>query len=105
MDIALRYFDGCPNWRSTYERLATVLEELGLADVDIALERVESPEDADRVRFVGSPTILINGRDAFPSQERPFGLTCRIYETPDGLAGSPTADQLRLALRSAASSK
>ncbi len=69
MDIGLRYFDGCPNWRSTYERLATVLEELGLPDVEIALERVESPEDADRLRFVGSPTVLINGRDAFPSQE------------------------------------
>jgi hypothetical protein len=103
MDIGLRYFEGCPNWRSTYERLATVLEELGLADVEIALERIESPEDADRLRFVGSPTVLINGRDAFPSQEGPFGLTCRIYETPHGLAGSPTTDQLRLALLGAAS--
>lgn len=94
-------FDACPNWRSTQEWLATVLEELGLADVEIAFERIESPEDADRLRFVGSPTILIDGRDVFPLQEGQFGLTCRIYETPDGLAGSPTADQLRLAVRHA----
>jgi hypothetical protein len=30
-----------------------------------------------------------------------FGLTCRIFETPDGLGGSPTVEQLREALRQA----
>ena len=98
MDVRLRYFDGCPNWRSTYERLATVLEEIGLSDLEIALERVESPEDADRLRFVGSPTIIFNGFDLFPTTESGSGLTCRIYQTPEGLAGSPTTEQLREAI-------
>ncbi len=28
-------------------------------------------------------------------QDEPFGLSCRMYSTPDGPAGSPTIDQLR----------
>lgn len=102
MEVRLRYFDGCPNWRATYERVLALLEERGLADVEVALERVESFEDAERLRFIGSPTILINGLDAFPSPGGSFGLTCRVYETPDGLAGSPTTDQLRRAFSDAA---
>src|SRR3546814_7368074 len=41
----------------------------GLIHVELALERVESPEDAERLRFVGSPTILIDGRDPFGGGE------------------------------------
>jgi hypothetical protein len=78
-----------------------VLREEGLIDVDPVLEQVETPEDAERLRFVGSPTILIDGRDPFGGPEENFGMSCRVYQTPDGLAGSPTLDQLRAALREA----
>jgi hypothetical protein len=57
------------------------------------LERVETAEDAERLRFIGSPTILVDGRDPFAGVAAPFGLTCRVYRTPEGLAGSPTLDQ------------
>ncbi len=50
--------------------------------------------------FVGSPTILVDGRD-LAGAEASFGMTCRVYQTPDCLAGSPTPDQLRGVLRSA----
>lgn len=33
--------------------------------------------------------------------EENHGLTCRVFETPEGLAGSPTPEQLRDALHSA----
>jgi hypothetical protein len=99
MRVTLRYFDGCPNWHTTYDRLRDVLREEGMADVEPILEQVETAEDAERLRFIGSPTILINGRDPFAGAEVAFGLTCRVYETPDGLAGSPTLEQLREALR------
>jgi ankyrin repeat protein len=45
-------------------------------------------------RFLGSPTLRVNGRDvdpAAPSRDT-YGLQCRIYQTPDGLSGTP-ADQ------------
>jgi len=99
--VTLRYFDGCPHWRIAYDRLRQVLHEEGLIDVEPLLELVVTPEDAERLRFVGSPTILIDGRDPFGGPEESFGLSCRVYQTPDGLAGSPTLDQLRATLREA----
>jgi hypothetical protein len=100
VEIRLRYFDGCPSWETSRERIRAVLDELDAADTPLSLERVESAEEAERLRFVGSPTILIDGRDAFPSGGETVGLACRVYETPDGLAGCPTSDQLRRVLSS-----
>jgi hypothetical protein len=65
MDVRLRYFDGCPSWETTYTWLREVLNELGLSGVEPVLERVETPEEAQRLHFVGSPTVLIDGRDPF----------------------------------------
>ncbi|MDK1017238.1 MAG: thioredoxin family protein, partial [Actinomycetota bacterium] len=48
--------------------------------------------------FHGSPTVLINGIDPFAENDAPVGLSCRIYRTDEGLAGTPTIDQLRQAL-------
>lgn len=99
--VILRYFDGCPNWQTAYERLRAVLRDEGMAEVEPMLERVETPEDAERLRFAGSPTILIDGVDPFEIAGAAFGLTCRVYRTSEGLAGSPTGEQLRAALHSA----
>jgi len=72
-----------------------------MADIEPILERVETDEVAERLQFVGSPTVLIDGRDPFAGAEGTFGLACRVYQTPDGLAGSPTLEQLREALHTA----
>lgn len=100
MRVTLRFFDGCPNWRTAYDRLRDVLREEGVT-VEPVLERVDTHEDAESLQFVGSPTILINGRDPFKGTDTAFGLTCRIYETPQGIAGSPTPEQLREAIQAA----
>jgi hypothetical protein len=55
--VTIRYFDGCPNWHTAYDRLRDVLREEGMTDVEPILERVETPEDAEQLRFIGSPTI------------------------------------------------
>jgi hypothetical protein len=60
-----------------------VLREEGLIDIEPVLEQVGTPEDAERLRFVGSPTILIDGRDPFGGTGEGFGLSCRVYATPD----------------------
>jgi len=99
MKIRLRYFEGCPHWQTAHDRVREALRAEGMADVEPVLERVETAEDAERLQFVGSPTILVDGRDPFAGAQAAFGLTCRVYQTPEGLAGSPTPDQLRAALR------
>jgi hypothetical protein len=68
---------------------------LDRADVRLGHELIDSPEAAERARFRGSPTILIDGRDPFGSEDEQFGLSCRVYETEDGPQGAPTEAQLR----------
>lgn len=90
MRVELLYFDGCPSWTTAERRLRQVADRHGL---QVTRRRVDTPEEAEQLRFRGSPTILLDGRDPF-AEDEPYGLACRIYQTPDGPAGSPTLDQL-----------
>ena len=81
------------------DRLRVALREVGQDDVEPILERVETSEGAEHLRFVGSPTVLIEGRDPFAVEATEFGLACRIYQTATGPAGSPTVEELLNALR------
>ena len=52
---------------------------------------VETPEEAERVKFRGSPTVLINGIDLENMPEPKVGnLTCRYYKI-----GLPTVKQIK----------
>jgi hypothetical protein len=101
VEVRLLYFDGCPNWRDAEQRLRQALEQLGLSDSAVSLQRVETAEDAERLAFHGSPTILVDGVDPFADPATPIGLACRVYRTPDGSDGAPTVAQLTNALASA----
>ena len=92
MKVQIQYFEGCPNWRVAERRLREALDLVGDSS---PVERcpVETQEEAERLRFSGSPTILINGRDPFPTGSEAYGLTCRVYPTPEGLGGSPSLRQ------------
>jgi hypothetical protein len=100
MDIEIRYFDGCPNWQETDARLTRAVEELGL-DAEIHRTLIETHEAAERVGFLGSPSVLINGVDPFADPGALVGLSCRVYRTETGLNGSPSQQQLRQALEAA----
>lgn len=95
MDVTVLYFVGCPHWEVVDERLAALADELGLA---VSHREVTSPEEAERLGFRGSPSIVVDGRDVFAEGDEPVGLSCRIYQTPQGQAGAPTMEQLRAAL-------
>jgi hypothetical protein len=91
MMIELLYFDGCPN----HEALLPHLEELLRAaelPVEITLRNVNDDAAAQRERFLGSPTVRIDGRDVEPGAEdrADYGLKCRLYRTDTGLRGAPT---------------
>jgi hypothetical protein len=97
MDVALLFFDGCPNHHDTL----TLLEAL-LADVewdgDILLVNVDSQEQAEALSFRGSPTVLIDGIDPFLDGDAPVGLSCRVYPTDGGYRGTPPEPELRAAI-------
>ena len=96
--IELRYFDSCPNWKVADERLKEAMKAEGV-NSKIEYTNVETFEDAERLNFIGSPSILIGGADPFmPESARP-GLACRVFATEDGPQGSPTVNELRSALK------
>jgi len=96
MEITLQYFDGCPNWKLADERLAALVE--GNPGMVVTRHVVDTVEEAERVGFRGSPSILIDGIDPFARAGDPIGLSCRRYLTPDGYAGTPTVEQLKTVL-------
>ena len=104
MKVEVLYSDGCPNHEALLPRLRELLSTAG-ASADIELLRVEDAEAAERERFLGSPTLRIDGDDVEPGAEQrsDFGLKCRLFVTPDGLRGMPADESVLAALERARS--
>jgi hypothetical protein len=83
------------------------MEELGLDPNTVEVTEISTQDDAERLSFVGSPTIRIEGGDVDPSgAEEPAALTCRIYRRRDGrVSPLPDPDVVRGALRKAIDGK
>lgn len=92
MKVTLLYFDGCPNWQATDALIESLRSEMGF---EFDRRRVATAEDAERLQFRGSPTVLIDDQDVFATGDEPVGLSCRMYRTDHGLAGAPSERQLR----------
>lgn len=97
--VELLYFEGCPNHDSFLPHLEQLLAGLGV-DSPVRLVEVGSDEDAQRLRFLGSPSLRINGHDVEPGADtrQGYGLQCRLYNTPQGLTGTPLDDWVRTSL-------
>ena len=94
MKIEILYFNDCPSWKIVLRDLREVLGELEI-NSDISLVEVETHNEAMKYKFIGSPTIRINNIDVFSSKQNDYGLGCRVYQTPQGLKGSPTEEMIR----------
>ncbi len=99
MKVELLYWRGCPSYPEAQRLVEEVLARAGV-EAAVELREVESDEQAARLRFPGSPTIRIDGRDVDPAgAAAPPGLTCRIYHLPDGrVSPVPTREQIDAAL-------
>ncbi len=89
MKVQVLYFTGCPNHIPTVDLARQVIAEIGL-DAEIEEVEVASGDDAAQLRFLGSPTVLVNGVDieASARTRMDFGFSCRTY---DGLGVPPRA--------------
>jgi hypothetical protein len=90
MKIELLYFDGCPSHEAFLPRLLQLLPRFG-ADVALQLRRIEDDAAARSERFLGSPTLRVDGVDVEPGagDRTDYGLKCRLYRTEAGLGGAP----------------
>ncbi|MHB1536998.1 MAG: DF family (seleno)protein [Solirubrobacteraceae bacterium] len=90
MNVELLYFDGCPGYEELRERLPRLLEQAGVA-ATIEERPVASEQTAIRERFLGSPTVRIDGRDVdcTATDRNDYGLRCRLYAADDRLLRVP----------------
>jgi hypothetical protein len=97
--VEVLYFEGCPHHLPALALIKRVAGELGL-EPELRLVEVADQEAAQRLRFLGSPTIRIGGRDVDPyTEERTdFGLSCRVFRSEAGIAGQPDERWVRDAL-------
>ena len=105
MKIRLLTFDGCPSGPEAHRVLQEVLDEEGLS---VAIERVEivDIETARLERFLGSPSIQIDGLDIEESRRAEHACHgCRLYREESVATGVPPKELLRSALRRASGPK
>jgi hypothetical protein len=78
--VEFQYFEGCPNSKETLNNLLSLVEEGYLKKEEIKIIKIESPDDAEKLNFQGSPSILYNGIDIY-NLEKSSGFTynCRTY--------------------------
>lgn len=101
--VEILYFDGCPNHeaaRALVERVAAELQ----VEPELAVVRVPDHEAAVERRFLGSPTVRVDGRDVEPGAEErhEYVFSCRVYRGERGFSGQPDAAWIREALSGAA---
>ena len=99
MRVELLYFDGCPSYQRLLPRLRELIAEVA-PGAELELRPIESIEDAERARFLGSPTVRVDGLDVDPGagERDDFGLECRLYRS-DGVASPlPPEEWMREAL-------
>jgi hypothetical protein len=101
--VEILYFEGCPNHeaaRGLVERVAAALH----VQPEIDVVEVRDADAATELRFLGSPTVRVNGRDVEPGADErgEFAFSCRVYRGERGFSGQPDAGWVREALREAA---
>ena len=87
---------GCGHGQQTLEMVREVVRILA-PSAQVEAIAVNTAEEAERLGFPGSPTVLVNGVDIDPDRRAGVGLGGRLY----GLAGVPPRNTIESALRSA----
>lgn len=102
MKIEILYFDGCPNHRPAVALVHQVLREVGVS-ADVIEVNVPDAATAEAVRFLGSPTVRVDGQDVEPGARavRDYALSCRTYVTNGRMDGLPSRELLCRAVQEA----
>ena len=99
MEITFLYWEECMSHEEALQRVRQVMAEEGV-QAPVHLVKVETWEQAEQLQFIGSPTILVNGKDIQPPPPGAYyALTCRTYYLENGRASPlPSLDLIRRAL-------
>lgn len=100
--IEVLYLDDCPHHEAFLPHLNDLLAEHCIT-APITLIRINNDEEARAHRFLGSPTVRIDGHDVEPAAAQrqlrsaedangsggSYGMQCRLYPTREGTTGAP----------------
>jgi hypothetical protein len=102
MEIEILYFDGCPNYRATVS-LVERLQKRFYLETEVKETEIKDLDAARAQRFLGSPTVRVNGVDVEPSARlsKDFGMMCRVYDSGGIRVGVPPEDLIRRAFEDA----
>lgn len=97
--VEILYFAGCPNYEAARALVDLISAELRI-EPQIDLVEVSDLAATRALRFLGSPTVRVNGRDVERDAEKrdDFVLSCRVYRTEHGLRGQPAEAAVREAI-------
>jgi len=99
--MAILTFEGCPNAQPTFQLVLQTARELGL-DAKIKQISVNDQDEAEKLHFLGSPTVQINGCDVEVSRRLDAAsFSCRVYRTPFGNRGVPPNEMIVEAIHEA----
>lgn len=106
--IEVLYFEGCPHHEAFLPHLRELLTAHGIT-AEVTLVQIETDEEAQENRFLGSPTVRVDGHDVEPATaEREhrdshvnqgrdsashYAMQCRMYPSADGIASGFPRDQ------------
>ena len=102
LQIELLAFADCPNAERARTNVTEALAAEGRSE-DVRYIEVDTPDLALQHRFLGSPSVRINGTDVERAAELrgDYGLMCRTYTDGATVAGVPSVALIRAAVRSA----
>jgi len=103
LDVDILFFNDCPNSAAALARVHEAVEITGVA-AKVRMIEIRGAEDAIARRFLGSPTVRIDGRDIEheASLRKDYGFMCRTYRASDGSAsGAPSVQLIVAAIKAA----
>lgn len=100
MKVEVLYIAECPHHRPAVEQAREALRTLGMPEMVEEVE-VHTSADAEVRRFLGSPTVRVNGLDieAEARGVQHFGLGCRSYVENGVRSGLPSRSLIQSALQ------
>ncbi len=102
MTVELLFWQGCPSHPKALTDLRDAMRDVGLDPTAVLVREVRNEAEVEHERFVGSPTIRIDGQDVEPAEGEPYSLSCRVYHRRDGrISATPDPADIREALLAA----
>jgi hypothetical protein len=98
MRLEILQIPDCPNVAVLQRRLEQALAG-ETTEVELVHRVIADQQDATATGMVGSPTLLVDGRDPFAVTGQPPSLSCRLFRDDQGaVEGAPSVAALRDAL-------